>query len=141
MNIGTPLNLYALFIEQVYATLTNGCWVTSQLASPAESSLPMPLFGLHLISSFLRELNPTVIQCPPSACVFGDINQDFAMPGPSAHESVSFAGMSVGAAWRLDKLEQGASGKNTQLVRDEVSIIQEGYVCVRQLKSNFSELC
>ena len=61
------------------------------------------------------------------------------MPGPSAHESVSFAGMSVGAAWRLDKLEQGASGENTQLVRDEVSIIQDGYVCVRQLKSNFSE--
>ena len=49
--------------------------------------------------------------------------------------------MSVGAAWRLDKLEQGASGENTQLVRDEVSIIQDGYVCVRQLKSNFSELC
>ena len=50
-------------------------------------------------------------------------------------------GMNVGAAWRLDKLEQGASGENTQLVRDEVSIIQDGYVCVRQLKSNFSELC
>jgi len=48
-------------------------------------------------------------------------------------------GMSVGAAWRLDKLEQGASGENTQLVRDEVSITQDGYVCVRQLKSNFSE--
>ena len=48
-------------------------------------------------------------------------------------------GMSVGAAWRLDKLEQSASGENTRLIRDEVSITQDGYDCVRQLKSNFSE--
>ena len=52
---------------------------------------------------------------------------------PSQH------GMIVGAAWRLDKFEQSASGENTRLVRDEVSITQDGYVCVRQLKSNFSE--
>lgn len=45
-------------------------------------------------------------------------------------------GMSVGAAWRLDKLEQSASGEKTRLIRDEVSITQDGYVCVRQLKSN-----
>ena len=52
-------------------------------------------------------------------------------------------GMSVGAAWRLDKLEQRASGENTRLVRrlvrDEVSITQDGYACVRQLKSNSSD--
>jgi len=48
-------------------------------------------------------------------------------------------GMSVGAAWRFDKLERGASGENTRLIRDEVSITQDGYVCVRQLKSNVSE--
>ena len=47
--------------------------------------------------------------------------------------------MSVGAAWRLDKLEQSASGENTQLVRDEVSITQVGYVCVKQSKSNYSD--
>jgi len=52
---------------------------------------------------------------------------------PSQH------GMGVGAAWRLDKFEQSASGENTRLVRDEVSIIQDGYVCVRQLKSNSSD--
>ena len=48
-------------------------------------------------------------------------------------------GMSVGAAWRFDKLERGASGENTRLIRDEVSITQDGYVCVRQIKSNVSE--
>ena len=48
-------------------------------------------------------------------------------------------GMSVGAAWRFDKLERGASGENTRLISDEVSITQDGYVCVRQLKSNVSE--
>ena len=50
----------------------------------------MPLFELHLKSSILWELNPTVIQSPPAAlrCTFRDINQDFAMSGPSAHESV-----------------------------------------------------
>ena len=48
-------------------------------------------------------------------------------------------GMSVGAAWRFDKLEQSASGENTRLIRDEVSITQDGFVCVRQLKSNLSD--
>ena len=48
-------------------------------------------------------------------------------------------GMSVGAAWRLDHFEQSASGENTRLVRDEVSITQVGYVCVKQLKSNYSD--
>lgn len=48
-------------------------------------------------------------------------------------------GMNVGAAWRLDKLEQSASGENTRLIRDEVSITQDGYVCSEQLKSNLSD--
>ena len=51
-------------------------------------------------------------------------------------------GMSVGASWRLDKLEQRASGENTRLVRrlvrDEVSITQDGYVCVQQIKKSNS---
>ena len=48
-------------------------------------------------------------------------------------------GMSVGAAWRFDKLERGASGENTQLIRDEVIISQDGYVCVQHSKSNSSD--
>ena len=35
---------------------------------------------------------------------------------------------------RIDHFEQSASGKNTRLVHDEVSITQVGYVCVKQLK-------
>ena len=48
-------------------------------------------------------------------------------------------GMSVGAAWRFDKLERGASCENTWLVRDEVIITQDGYVCVQHSKSNSSD--
>jgi hypothetical protein len=40
---------------------------------------------------------------------------------------------------RIDHFEQSASGENTRLVRDEVSITQVGYVCVKQLKSNYSD--
>ena len=40
---------------------------------------------------------------------------------------------------RIDYIEQSASGENTRLIRDEVSITQDGYVCVRQIKSNVSE--
>ena len=42
---------------------------------------------------------------------------------------------------RIDYIEQSASGENTRLVRDKVSITQVGYVCVKQLKSNYSDLC
>ena len=51
---------------------------------------------------------------------------------PSQH------GMIVGAAGRLDKFEQSASGENTRMIRYEVSITQDGYVCVKQTKKSNS---
>ena len=48
-------------------------------------------------------------------------------------------GMRVGAAWRHDILEKSASGENTRLIRREVRITQDGYVCVQQLKSNLPD--
>ena len=51
----------------------------------------------------------------------------------------SHHGMRAGALWRLEKLEQNASRENTRLIRDEVSVTQDGYVCVQQLKSNLPD--